>query len=576
MLRKMYMKRFIYFFVFFLLLTLSLFFVMNRLSSKTLEENLIGASKNQLDYVKGILDGIMYEANMYGVQFAADSDVRFYQNQVIELSNYDSQMKKNEIVDRLRQILLSSRSIESIGIYWKSEESFLSTNNTLEARLPFKEVQERGWRIVQGSLYYFAVYPYIQKNGQVEPAQYVVGVKLKTDYLKSLLKKAVNNDSSNAFYLFNQKQLWSEKEVDHDLLKAVTDMLTPQPESTIKYDYHTKTDDYYVLSRYIEPIDAYLITYTRTNDFLQPLDRSRKVFLVSILAVLTLGLFVIFTFYRNYYRNIRLLEKKFLQVEHGNHNTRITENTDKEFYSLFRSFNHMVAEIQELFVSLKTETDLRRSAELKQLQAQINPHFLYNSLFYIMSVAQFSPDAVMRMSKHLAEYYRYLTKLDRHEVTLESELQFAEHFLVIMTLSKKIEYNIDLPPELASHALTPLIIQPVVENAIQHGIEGRQGAHRVTIDVKQTEAAIMIRISDDGKGLAPDEIRRLEAQMESDTPPEGTRGVGLWNVNRRLKNTYGELSGLQFFINDWGGLSVLLLIDISAEKGETYATTDRG
>lgn len=60
------------------------------------------------------------------------------------------------------------------------------------------------------------------------------------------------------------------------------------------------------------------------------------------------------------------------------------------------------------------------------------------------------------------------------------------------------------------------------------------------------------------------------------TPPEGIRGVGLWNVNRRLRNTYGELSGLQFSTNDWGGLSVLMLIDFSAEKGETYATTDRG
>ncbi|MDK8189612.1 histidine kinase [Paenibacillus sp. UMB7766-LJ446] len=540
---------------------------MNRLSSKTLEENLIVASKNQLDYVKGILDGIMYEANMYGVQFAADSDVRFYQNHVIELSNYDSQMKKNDIVDRLRQTLLSSRSIESIGIYWKSEETFLSTNNTLEARLPFKDAHQRGWQIIGDSLYYFAVYPYILKSGQNEPAQYVVGVKLNTDYLKSLLKKAVNNDSSNAFYLFNHHQLWSEKEVDNDLLKAVTVMLSPETEATIKYDYHTNSDDYYVLSRYIEPIDSYLITYTRTNDFLQPLDRNRKVFLASILAVLTLGLVVIFTFYRNYYRNIRLLERKFSQVEQGNHNTRITENTDKEFYSLFRSFNHMVAEIQDLFISLKTETELRRSAELQQLQAQINPHFLYNSLFFIMSVAKFSPDAVMRMSKHLAEYYRYLTKMDRHEVTLKSELKFAEHFLIIMSLSKKVEYNIDLPPGLASLPLMPLIIQPVVENAIQHGIEGQQGAHRVTIDVKDTEVGITIKVSDDGKGLALEDIRKLEAQLESSIQPEGTSGVGLWNVNKRLKNTYGELSGLQFSTNEWGGLSVLLHIHILAEKG---------
>ncbi|MEO2213052.1 histidine kinase [Paenibacillus amylolyticus] len=568
MIRKMYMKRFIYFFVFFLLLTLSLFFVMNRLSSKTLEENLISASKNQLDYVKGILDGIIYEANMYGVQYAADSDVRFYQRHVIELSNYDSQMKKNDIVDRLRQTLLSSRSIESIGIYWKTEEAFLSTNNTQEARLPFKDVHERGWQIVGNSLYYFALYPYIQKSGQNEPTQYVVGVKLNTDYLKSLLKKAVNNDSSNAFFLFDPQQLWSEKEIDNDLLKAVTEMISPQPEVTLKYDYHTNSDDYYVLSRYIESIDAYLITYTQTNDFLQPIDRNRKVFFASILAVFTLGLVVIFTFYRNYYRNIRLLERKFSQVEQGNHNTRITENTDREFYSLFRSFNHMVTEIQDLFVSLKTETELRRSAELQQLQAQINPHFLYNSLFFIMSVAQFSPDSVMRMSKHLAEYYRYLTKLDRHEVTLESELQFAEHFLIIMALSKKMEYSIDLPPELASLPLMPLIIQPVVENAIQHGIEGQQGAHRVTIDVKQTETAITIKVSDDGKGLSLDDIRSLEARLESDTPPEGIKGVGLWNVNQRLKNTYGERSGLHFTTNDWGGLSVLLLISIPVVKGD--------
>ena len=257
-----------------------------------------------------------------------------------------------------------------------------------------------------------------------------------------------------------------------------------------------------------------------------------------------------------------------MQVEQGNHSTRITENTDNEFYVLFRSFNHMVAEIQDLFVSLKTETELRRSAELKQLQAQINPHFLYNSLFFIMSVAKFSPDAVMRMSKHLAEYYRYLTRLDKHEVTLQEELQFAEHFLIIMTLSKKIEYAIDLPPELTSLPLMPLIIQPVVENAIQHGIEGQQGANRVNIDVKQSEEVILIRVSDDGKGLTPDEIRKLETQLDRDTPPEGTRGVGLWNVNRRLKNTYGERSGLAFSTNDWGGLSVLLMIHVPTEKGE--------
>lgn len=132
-----------------------------------------------------------------------------------------------------------------------------------------------------------------------------------------------------------------------------------------------------------------------------------------------------------------------------------------------------------------------------------------------------------------------------------------------------MEYSIDLPQELSSLPLMPLIIQPVVENAIQHGIEGQQGAHRVTIDVKQTETAIMIKVSDDGKGLSLDDIRSLETRLESDTPPEGMKGVGLWNVNRRLKNTYGEQSGLHFTTNDWGGLSVLMLISIPEVKGDS-------
>lgn len=575
MIRRMNMKRFIYFFVFFLLLTLSLFFIMNQLSSKTLEESLIGASKKQLEYTKSILDGIMYEANMYGVQFAADDDVRFYQNQVLELSNYDSQMKKNEIVERLEKPLLSSRSIDTIGIYWKAEGTFLSTNRDLQAKLPFTQVEHKGWQTINNSLYYFAVYPYIQKPGHPEPVQYVVGVRLNTDYLKGLLKKAVNDESSNAFFLVNGKLLWSEQEVDQGILEEVSSVLLPDPAETLKYDYHNSKDDYYILSRYIEPLDTYLIAYTRTNDILQPLDRSRRVFFGSILVVLALGLFVIFTFYRNYYRNIRLLDKKFLQVEQGNYSTRITENPANEFYSLFRSFNHMVTEIRDLFASLRTETELRRSAEMKQLQAQINPHFLYNSLFFIMSMARSSPDAVIKMSKHLAEYYRYLTKLERQDVTLGSELKLAEHFLAIMALSKRIEYKINLPPELAPLPIMPLIIQPVVENAIQHGIESQQGAHQVAIDVRQTECAIAIQICDDGKGLAPAEIRSLESRIACTDPPEGTGGVGLWNVSRRLKNTYGESSGLYFSTNAWGGLSVLILLRFPPEKGEAYAAFNR-
>ncbi|AIQ57885.1 sensor histidine kinase [Paenibacillus borealis] len=575
MIKRVNMKRFIYFFIFFLLLTIGLFFVMNTMGSRTIQESMINSSKNQLAYVDSIVDGIISEASMYGIQYTTDNSVRFYQNRILELSNYDAQMKKNDIYNRISDPLLSSQSVESIGIYWKSEGTFITTGSDPLAKLPFEKVSNRGWQTYNNSLYYFSIYPYINQPKNPADVQYIVGVKLKTEYLTSLLERAVSGGSSNAFFLVNKSLLISNKKVDSRIEEKTKETITPVTQEILKFDYHTEDDDYYVLSKYIQPIDTYLVTYTRMSDFMNPLHRNQQVFLGSILVILVIGLIVILMFYRNFYRNVYLLGKKFYQVEQGNYSTRISENPVNEFYNLFKSFNHMVVKIQTLFASLKTETELRRNAEVKQLQAQINPHFLYNNLFFIMSMAKASPDAVMQMSKHLAEYYRYLTKLDSHDATLASELQLADHYLSIMSLSKNINYEINLPPELGEHRIMPLMIQPIVENAIQHGIEEHQGAHRVSIDVKTLDSGALIIIADDGKGLTPDEIWQLMIRIGNETPPEGTRGIGLWNIHQRLKNAYGELSGLRFFTNDWGGLSVLAYIDFSLDEGGQNALIDR-
>jgi len=540
---------------------------MNRLASNTVETSLINSSKGQIEYTYSILEDIIAEASLYGTQFAADKDVRFYKNQIQELNDYDYQMKKNEIRDRLDDILISSHAIDSIGIYWHADDTFITTSHDPLSKVPFRDVTERGWKTLNQSLYYFAVYPYIQQPDKPAPIEYVVGVQLKTDYLKNLLENAISDENAKAFYWVDEEMLWSNRKVDENIAAAAKMMATTTTTDTMKYDYHSDDGDYYILSKHIPLINTYLITYTQMSNVLEPLNRNRQLFFVSILAILLVGLFVIYMFYRNFYRYVYLLQKKFHHVEQGNYSTRITHKTRNEFSYLFNSFNGMVAEIQGLFASLKTETELRRNAEMKQLQAQINPHFLYNSLFFIMTIARSSPDAVTQMSKHLAEYYRYMTRLEKEHVTLASEVELAKHYLVIMSLSKQILYEISLPNELANYSIKPLMIQPIVENAIQHGIEERQGAHRVRILVKEQYNGILITIDDDGKGLDQQQINKLERSILAQSPPEGTKGIGLWNVNQRLKNTYGDDSYLRFKNNEWGGLSVSMYIDLQSEKG---------
>lgn len=571
MIKKFNMKRFIYFFVFFLLLTLGLFYVLENSGARAIHESLINSSKNQISYADSILNGVITEASIYGVQYTADNSVRYFQSQKQVLGPYDIQMQKNDISSRLTDPLLSSQAVESIGIYWRSDGDFISTG-ALTPTL-FESVTKRGWQFMNGSFYYFSVFPYFLQPEDQADIQYVVGVKLKPEYLTALLEKAFNGSNSNAFFLVNKSMLIGNKTVNNEIIEEAKKTIKPDSQEIFKFDYQTHDGTYYVLTKYVKPIDTYLVTYTRTNAFLNPVNRNNQVFFVSILVILIIGLIVIIIFYRNFYRNVHLLGKKFYQVEKGDHSTRIIENPDNEFYNLFKSFNYMVAKIQALFATLKVETELRRNAEIKQLQAQINPHFLYNSLFFIMSLAKTSPEAVMRMSKHLAEYYRYLTKKDSYDITLDSELELADHYLSIMSLCKDITYEINLAPELRDCRFMPLIFQPIVENAIQHGIEGRQGAHRVSIDVRAADPGALITIANDGKGLTRDEIEQLEASVGNDVPPKGMNGIGLWNINQRLKNTYGERSSLRFFTNDWGGLTVTFLIDFSHDEGGHYAVT---
>lgn len=574
--KKVNMKRFIYFFVFFLLLTLSLFSVMNALDSRTIQNSLVNTAKNQVSYAESVVDDMLYEAGMYAIQYTADSSVRFYQRQILELGSYDAQMKKNDIEERMKNTLLSSQSVESLGIYWRSEGTFIATRGELLADNIYGSVDKRGWKLVNGSLYYFSIYPYVREPRTPEDIEYIVGVKLKTDYLRNLLQKSFNGGSSNAFFLVGDDLTISDGKLIDGIANKARETVSPDLKRILRFDFSTQGGDYFVLSKFIEPIDAYLVTYTRMSDFLEPLNRNREVFFASIFIILIIGLVVIGTFYRNFYRNVYLLNKKFHQVEQGDYAIRILNRPNNEFGSLFGSFNHMVAQIQMLFTSLKTETDLRRNAEMKQLQAQINPHFLYNSLFFIMSMAKSSPEAVIRMSKHLAEYYRYLTRLDSSSVTLATELELADHYLGIMALCKTMDYDIKLPDELKEQPIMPLIIQPIVENAILHGIEERQGAHRVTICVEAFHSGARITVANDGKPLSPEELRALQASVEGPSPPPGTDGIGLWNINQRLKNAYGDSCGLRFELNEWGGLSVTVLVDFSFEEGGAYAFIDRG
>lgn len=302
-----------------------------------------------------------------------------------------------------------------------------------------------------------------------------------------------------------------------------------------------------------------LVSYYPTRQMMRQVWNIMTISGIMLGAILIFGMIYISLFVKNILMQMNLLTEKLKQVEVGDLTVQIYKMPKNEFAYVFRQFNHMVRRTHELLEATVKEQELRNEAEMRQLQLQINPHFLYNSLSFIVTAAD-NPDAVTEMAVHLSQYYRYCTR-KKSITTIQEEIDYARSYLEIMAMRKNIEYEIESDPELAACKIPPLILQPIIENAIEHAIEERENAKHIYVKVYQkVKDEICFEISDDGNGLTEEQIAALKERLARKNRDE-KEGVGLWNVNQRLVNYYGEQSSLQFGGSIWKGLCVSFVID---------------
>jgi len=202
------------------------------------------------------------------------------------------------------------------------------------------------------------------------------------------------------------------------------------------------------------------------------------------------------------------------------------------------------------------ERERRRAAEALQaetlarlslLQAQIEPHFLFNTLANIHSLIKEDPDAASHVLEQLNAYLRTSLRRTREPTsTVGDELELVEILLAIaaVRLGSRLEYSISAPTELRSAPLPPLLLQPLVENAVRHGIEPAVAGGRIRIDVRRHDGALELTVDDSGVGL------------EAEAP----KGVGLANVRARLESLYGPRGRLEFYAGEPHGVIAKLIV----------------
>lgn len=225
----------------------------------------------------------------------------------------------------------------------------------------------------------------------------------------------------------------------------------------------------------------------------------------------------------------------------------------------------MVSRLSELGYLLY-ETEIReKDAQIAALQSKINPHFLYNTLGSISMYAEVSGNReIVTMANNLGRLLRYSLRNSKEFVTLRDELKHVDGYMTIQKMRYEERLNFSLhveEDELLNCQMMPLLIQPIVENAIQHGMDQGVGNGIITLTVKREEETLCIIVEDDGVGLTPERLEAVRRRLDTRELGDKT-GNGLLNVHRRIRLHCGEPYGVELQSRPYHGLQVKLTLPI--------------
>ncbi len=238
------------------------------------------------------------------------------------------------------------------------------------------------------------------------------------------------------------------------------------------------------------------------------------------------------------------LEKAVGEVEQGDLNAKFEVSGTYEAERFAGSLSAMTGTVKQLMEQVVYDQEMIRTSELRALQSQINPHFLYNTLDSIVWIAEEAGnDRIKDMTVALANYFRIVLSSGKDIITVREEVEHIRSYLVIQTMRyENLTYSFDIDEGILNLTMPKLILQPIVENAIYHGIKNSSGSGEITVRGYQEGEKLVFEIRDNGRGMRPSELRNVFSQRQRIR--QG--GIGLTNIKERIELYYGGEYGLQF------------------------------
>ncbi|GIP37778.1 sensor histidine kinase [Paenibacillus sp. J31TS4] len=341
---------------------------------------------------------------------------------------------------------------------------------------------------------------------------------------------------------------------------------TDKGTETVKWENHASK----LIYRQIQGTNWKLVALIPEKELTEPSSMLASYQIAVLAIVLLLAAVIAVWLAENLTRRIRLLVYQFGKIEVEKWDVRQPVDSSDELGVLQSSFYRMSDTMQRLIKEKYQEEVLKKSAELKALQAQINPHFLYNTLDMIhwLAMKHRAPE-ISSVVGSLAKFFRLSLSKGRDIITIGEEIEHVRTYLEIQNkrFGGRIRHEVDLDPGLEQYATVKIVLQPIVENSVLHGIQEREdktGTIRITGRLEN--GRIVLVVEDDGVGMTQQQLERLAGK-----DPDG--GYGIQNVMEKIKLYYGEEYGLSFASEPGRGTRVTVVFP-ALPPGEAPASGD--
>lgn len=550
-------------------------FALNELSMNGINDQKAKALSNQAhDFMLQLEREIERISNIQQLNFHNDESLMEFSTRASAMSSYTLGQTVNMLHDNLITMKYSSDYIQDIYVFTPSQHKLVSTADYYKSEFTADEL--RFYRSTPGSqimtyengrLYISFHYPTIGKR---EPLNYVQ-VELSIPTLARMLSQF--DPEGGAELIASDWAISSE--AGNRPAELLSERVGERPaEGT----YIRKVDKVnYVFSVETSSLlDLSLLVYVPEHKVLGNLEKYRNFFWALLAASVVITIIISLSLHRMIKTPLRRMVALFTEVERGNFNLVVEGERDDEFGYLFRGFRKMLGELKRLIEETFVQKMGLHQAEIKQLQTQINPHFLYNSFNILRHTIKYQDyETAEAMSKHLGDYFQFITRNDNDNVSLAFEYQHAETYLEIQKIRFQDRIKIEiapLPVEYSGLIVPRLIMQPLIENAYEHGVSKMYSGGIIRMFVTGESKAVIITVENNGPGMEEAELQSLKEKLISIGQEEDH--TGLLNIHWRLRLKYGDAGGLDV-ANTPFGFRVQLFIPLTAGGEADVPINDR-